>query len=400
MEKREKMRVCDELHCLRESRFPVYELDALEDGRNEVRALIGTRPVLIVADERYNGLGNGRLTEQLLAFFQDNRPDVLLIDPVKDGGENKGPENLQRILDELTRLRFPRDGVIAAVGGGVILDLAGFAAMQYRRMTDYLRIPTTLIGQIDAGIGIKVGVNYSGHKNLLGGYYAPLAVFNSREYLRDLSPPDFRCGMAEILKVAVIQEKTLLDLLDAGPELGPRSPESIQGDRFRRIKALAISSMIGQLELNPFERGDLRRKMDFGHMFSPVYEAASGYRIPHGFAVAVDMIICIGISRQLHLLDEGVYSRYMNLFRRYRLAEWMHAFAFEEEALFREAVSQAKAHRAGNLNLPLPAGEGDGVFVNLIGCPDLSPSEYSLILEEDRLLALYAAAIEMAQCFS
>jgi 3-dehydroquinate synthase len=201
------------------------------------------------------------------------------------------------------------------VGGGVILDAVGFAAQQYRRMISYYRIPTTLVGQIDAGVGIKVGINYKRSKNLLGSFYPPSLVINCTDFLFSLPQEDFICGISEILKAGIADCPQIVSAFSHSETVF--SPLSLQKNSqlmedFQIVMDLAIQTMLMNLQSNFYEQKELRRLMDFGHTFSPIIEGKSDYRIPHGFAVAIDMFICIYISRCLQLISDELFLLYQS----------------------------------------------------------------------------------------
>ena len=173
------------------------------------------------------------------------------------------------------------------------MDIAGFAAQQYHRMVKYIRVPTTLVGQIDAGIGIKVGINYHENKNLLGSFYPPQQVINCKEFLYDLDKDNFANGISETFKAGIADYFEIVEILSSKSIFF--SPETIRTGKtrtlFRQLIDMAINTMLRNISRNLFEDASLMMLMDFGHTFSPIIEDETQYLVPHGFAVAIDMFI-------------------------------------------------------------------------------------------------------------
>src|SRR5205823_4501971 len=160
------------------------------------------------------------------------------------------------------------------------------AASIYRRGTPYIRVPTTLVAMVDAGVGVKTGINYRGNRNRIGTYFSPLASFIDRSFLLSLPDRHLRCGMAEILKVGIARDPRLFDLIETwGAALLRDRLQSAEGEEVMRR---AIDGMLAELEPNLWERS-LERAMDLGHTFGPVLEASTRGDLLHGEAVALDI---------------------------------------------------------------------------------------------------------------
>lgn len=284
-----------------------------------------------------------------------------------DASENKKDlESLFLILKEMEHFGIlRRDEPLIAVGGGVLLDIAGMAAGLYRRGIPYIRVPTTLIGLIDASVGAKTGINYQVRRNRLGSYYPPIAVYLDRSFLRTLDPVDVSSGLGEILKMAVIKDLDLFLLIE-------RHGEALFASKFAGVAAAdevicrAVQRMKEELETNLWEK-DLKRLMDFGHSFSPVVEMRSIHdngQVPltHGQAVCLDVLLSSILSHQRGMLP------YEDVLRIARAARSMalptnHAL-FQAPLILLEALRDTMKHRNGDQNLPFPRGIGDPVFVN------------------------------------
>jgi 2-epi-5-epi-valiolone synthase len=254
---------------------------------------------------------------------------------------------------------------IIGIGGGVLLDIVGLAASLYRRSTPYIRVPTTLMGIVDAGIGAKTGVNYSSHKNRLGSYYAPKVVFLDRTFLATLEPRELSNGLAEILKMALVKDRRLFELLE---EHGAALIES----RFQESGAAgevldrAIHGMLEELQPNLWEE-QLERLVDFGHTFSPALEMRALPSLLHGEAVTVDMALSTALSVARRLLSDEEADRILATMRALRLPT-SHALC-EPEFLW-TALQETVDHRDGLQRMPLSVGLGHATFVN-----DVTPAE-------------------------
>jgi 3-dehydroquinate synthase len=226
-------------------------------------------------------------------------------------------------------------------------------------------VPTTLVGIIDAGIGAKTGVNYSSSKNRLGSYFPPKVVFLDRTFLASLEPRQLSNGLAEILKIALVKDLRLFELLE---EHGERLIE----DRFQdntaaeEVLERAIHGMLEELQSNLWEE-HLERLVDFGHTFSPLLEMRALPSLLHGEAVNIDMALSTALSVGRGLVTPGEGDRILSTMRSLRLPTW-HPLCQPE--LLWDALQEVVAHRDGLQRMPLPVGIGVATFFN-----DLQRSE-------------------------
>ncbi|WEH39244.1 sedoheptulose 7-phosphate cyclase [Streptomyces sp. NBC_01218] len=261
---------------------------------------------------------------------------------------------------------------VIAIGGGVVLDIVGFAASMYRRGIPYVRIPTTLVGQIDAGIGVKTGINYGHHKNRLGAYFAPELALIDPNFLRTIEPRHVANGLAEIIKMALVKDAALFDLLETA--VGTITPESLAvcGSAVSEVLSRAISGMLDELEPNLWEQV-LERSVDYGHTFSPSLELRADPPLLHGEAVAVDMAICVAVAHLRGHLSRSDADRVLKLLQGFELPVSHPVFTRE---LLEEALADAVKHRDGLQRVPLTEGIGSVVFAN-----DLTGEELGGALE-------------------
>lgn len=263
---------------------------------------------------------------------------------------------------------------VIGFGGGAILDIVGLAASLYRRGVPYVRVPTTLVGMIDAGIGIKTGVNFSGKKSLVGSYHPPEAVLVDPSFLSTLDERDMSNGLAEALKIALVSDRSLFDLIERAPE-GLRDAGTRNAAQ-RALIAGSISAMLAELVDNLWEC-KLERLADFGHSFSPAIEMAATCRLAHGEAVALDVALCVRLSVRRGLLDAEAAARIFRTMSRLGLA------VFDEvmtPALLWSALEDACRHRDGLQRVPLLTDIGQATFAN-----DLTWAEIDAALDDLRV---------------
>ncbi|MFF2660972.1 sedoheptulose 7-phosphate cyclase [Kitasatospora sp. NPDC058032] len=300
--------------------------------------------------------------------------------------ENKTSDAVFRIFDELDAFGIDRRREpVIGIGGGVLLDVVGLASSLYRRKTPYVRVPTTLVGLIDAGIGAKTGVNFGRHKNRLGTYEPPAVALLDRSFIATQEDRQISNGLAEILKIGLIKDRRLFDLLEEhgatllAERLQGRSGESEAAAR--EVLRRAVQGMLEELQPNLWEQ-TLERVVDYGHSFSPSIEMAALPELLHGEAVAVDMALTTLVAARRGLVTPADRDRIIGVLRTLRLPVW-HRFC--EPGLLSEALAETVRHRDGAQRLPLPVGIGSAVFVN-----DLTDEELAGAAEELAVLGTAA----------
>ena len=211
---------------------------------------------------------------------------------IKDGEHYKTIDTWSKIIDKLTAMRANRDTTIIALGGGVLGDIAGFAAATFMRGLPFIQVPTTLLAQVDSSVGGKTGVNHKDGKNLIGSFYQPTMVISDIDVLSTLPDREYKCGLAEIIKYGAIYDVDFFAWLENNmSELLTRAPKKLiyAISRSCQIKA----NIVGEDE---FEIGK-RAILNFGHTFGHALENIMGYgELLHGEAVAIGMIIASKLS--------------------------------------------------------------------------------------------------------
>ena len=336
-----------------------YDVRHADHGMPEVAeslaSAIQDRQALVVTTPTVNRMVTRPLVSECAARL--NRPVPTLVLACSE--EQKTQESVQMICTAALEAGLDRTAVLVAVGGGVCMDLATMAAASIRRGLSQIRVPTTLIGQVDAGIGVKGALNFCGLKSYLGCYFVPELVLVNQGFLAGLPDRHFRAGLAEIVKMAIVADGTLFALLEREPHLTPGHFASSEGNS-RTIVWRSIVSLLDELEPNLFEERTRGRLADFGHTFSPMIESASRFEVLHGEAVAIDIALSTELAARLGLLSGAERDRVMALLRRLRLPTFSPLLTLERCL---ESMDAARRHRRGLLNLILPCAIGSGFCV-------------------------------------
>jgi len=275
------------------------------------------------------------------------------------GEENKTADYYLSIVRELDT--FPihrRDEPIIAIGGGVLTDVVAFVASTYRRGVPHIKVPTTLMGYVDASVGIKNGINFNGNKNRLGAFQPPQKVLLDKSFLATLPRRHLLNGVCEIIKLAVIKDAGLFRLLET---YGVESVDAyFQNDEGGTILDRAIEGMLEELEPNLFEE-DLERKVDFGHTFSYGLETRHESDLLHGEAVLLDICLSVLIARSRNLLTDEETSRIFHLTE--KLGITLDISLLDPHQLW-GSLEERVYHRNGLQRVPMPQGIGGCVFLN------------------------------------
>ena len=348
----------------------------ISDAASLARAKARPLKRVVVVDEAVHA----HYGERIEAYFEHFGVNTkLLVLPTTE--ENKDMDMVLTIAEAIHELGVDRrlDPVIA-IGGGVCMDIVGFAASIYRRRTPYVRVPTTLMGYVDASVGAKTGVNFSGKKNKLGAYIPPALTLLDRTFLSTLPERQLANGAAEIAKMALVKDPELFDLLaQHGPELiahkfqdAPGAPRDGSSPA-SRVLYLSIQTMLEELAPNLWE-DSLERLVDFGHVFSMELEMDALFeeKLFHGEAVAIDMALSACLSHVRGHIDSATLDAILDMMRGLSLPvydERMDAAMCDEALYERVKFSQGQ-------KLPLPVGAGKARLFN-----DIAQQEVEAALE-------------------
>jgi 3-dehydroquinate synthase len=288
-----------------QSRYPIAIGGGLLSNREVLDAHIRARDVLIVTNTTVARLYLGKLTAGLAG-----RRIAECILP--DGEQHKTLQTAGWVFDALIGKKMNRDAAVLALGGGVVGDIAGFAAACYQRGIGYVQLPTTLLAQVDSSVGGKTGVNHSGGKNLIGAFYQPLGVITDIDTLATLPDRELRAGLAEVIKYGCVWDPLLFDWLDHNTDkLLARDVDALTYaiGRSCEIKATVVAR--DEREQN------LRAILNFGHTFGHAIEAATAYETYlHGEAVGLGMLIAANLSHRLGLIDVAIKDRVREALRK------------------------------------------------------------------------------------
>jgi len=215
---------------------------------------------------------------------------------IPDGEKYKNLETIEHILNELFEHKLDRKSLLIAFGGGVIGDMTGFTASLYQRGIDFIQVPTTLLSQVDASVGGKTGVNNKYGKNLIGAFYQPKAVYIDPNFLKTLPPREFAAGIAEIVKMAVMFDKSFFEFL----QKADFSDEEVLKETIRKSVELK-AWVVNQDE----KEAGIRAVLNYGHTFGHVVENETNYTTYlHGEAVAIGMVMANALAIELGLFSE------------------------------------------------------------------------------------------------
>jgi len=272
-----------------------------------------------------------------------------------DGEANKNWQTLNRIFDALLEQRCERSTTLIALGGGVVGDIAGFAAATYQRGMPFIQMPTTLLAQVDSSVGGKTAINHPLGKNMIGAFYQPRGVIADMETLDTLPERELKAGLAEVIKYGLIRDPDFFDWLERHIDaLLHREPALIAEavERCCANKAEVVAA-------DETERGE-RALLNLGHTFGHAIETAMGYGVwLHGEAVAAGTMIAAELSRRLGWLSAADVARIEALHRRAGLP--VHGPAVPVDRYLQLMASDKKVE-AGRLRLVLLRGIGQAVI--------------------------------------
>lgn len=326
---------------------------------------------------------------QIQAYFQHYGIDLTLF-PVVIEEPDKTLQTFEAIVDAFSSFGLRRKEPVLVIGGGLVLDVAGFACSAYRRSTNYIRIPTTLIGLVDAGVAIKVAVNHGKLKNRLGAYHPPQQVLLDFSFLKTLPVDQIRNGMAELVKIAVVSNAEVFNLLEQyGSDLlyahfGYTGDNADLKKIGHQVTYESIKTMI-ELETPNLHELMLDRVIAYGHTWSPTLELAPQVPLLHGHAVNIDMALSATIAAQRGYISTTDRDRILSLMSRLGLAL---DHPLLESDLAWDATESITLTRDGLLRAAMPKPIGDCYFVNDLSRPELDAA----LAEHKRLCADYPRA--------
>ena len=373
-------------------RYDVYFTKGLFEVDNPLLAQVvagnGETPKQVLAVVDAGLLQHQNKLLEKLSSYTKHYGDVLKLssEPViVPGGEaaKNDPNLLEQIYKIVDAVGLCRHSYILGIGGGAVLDMVGYAAATAHRGIRLLRVPTTVLSQNDSGVGVKNGINAFGKKNFLGTFMPPHAVLNDFDFLTTLDDRDWRAGIAEAVKVALIKDKDFFEFITINADaLAHRDMEAMQRLIYR----------CAQMHLNhisnggdPFEKGS-SRPLDFGHWAAHKLEQLTNYSLRHGEAVAIGIALDTTYSYLSKLLSRSEWQCILNTLKALgfalyvpELAEQLHQS--EHPRYLFKGLHEFREHLGGELTLMLLESIGQGVEVHQVNL--------SLYKQAIQMLSLY-----------
>lgn len=303
---------------------------------------------------------------------------------VMEGGEcaKNDPANVEVVYEAIHRLGLDRHSYIVVVGGGALIDMVGYAAATAHRGVRLIRVPTTVLAQNDSGVGVKNGINAYNKKNFLGTFAPPAAVLNDFDFLCTLCERDWRSGMAEAVKVALIKDAKFFEFIEEHAGVLSRRDMPAMEHLIYRCAQLHLEHIAGSGD--PFEFGS-SRPLDFGHWAAHKLEPLTGYTLRHGEAVAVGIALDTTYAYLSGLLAKSDWQRVLNVLLALGLAVYTPELSLyrdrTDERCILQGLSEFREHLGGKLTIMLLARIGRGVEVHEM--------DEDKIIESIELLAHY-----------
>ena len=310
----------------------------LDEVGDRLCKLFGRCAAAVVSDDTVFSLYGGRVVRSLEAAGLRAVPFVF-----PHGEQSKNLTVYGKLLNFLAESRLTRSDVLVALGGGVVGDLAGFAAATYLRGLAFVQLPTTLLAAVDSSVGGKTAVDLPAGKNLAGAFCQPSLVLCDPETLASLPEETFLDGCAEVIKYGLLSDEPFFRLLQKTP---PRA-------ELERKIAVCVQSKSNYVNQDEFDRG-ARQFLNLGHSFGHAVEACSAYTLPHGKCVAIGMAMIARAAREKGFCGEDVPERVLAILRQYRLP----AQSPYPAAELLRALTLDKKISGGSLHLIVPEAVG------------------------------------------
>lgn len=317
--------------------------------------------ILFVIDD---GVVNGhpQLIEKINSYFSTYSETIELVDPIiilPGGEEVKNRSNaLDEVLDAINTYGIDRHSYVAGIGGGALLDMVGYASAISHRGIRHLRFPTTVLSQNDSGVGVKNGINYFNKKNFLGTFAPPIGVFNDPVFLRSLEERDWRSGIAEAVKVALIKDLAFFEWLENNADRLRQQDEEAMKYLIFRCAQMHCDHIAGG---DPFETGSAR-PLDFGHWAAHKLEHITHYEVRHGEAVAIGIALDSTYSHYTGMISRDDLQRIISVFTRVGLNVFHEKL--EEGRTLQRGLDEFREHLGGQLTITLLEHLGKGMEVH------------------------------------
>ena len=326
--------------------------------------------IYLVTDSNVGPLYADAIVQQLnqLELVRDVRTFTL------PAGENsKSVSQLESLWNQLLESQADRSAHVVALGGGVIGDLAGFAAASFGRGIRFIQIPTSLLAQVDSSVGGKVGINLAGGKNMVGAFWQPVSVLIDPTSLQTLDPREFRSGLAEVVKYGVIMDADFFGYLESN------------ADAILQLETECLSYVIQRccelkaevVEADETEKSGRRAILNYGHTFGHAIEKVFGYgTYTHGEAISIGMHCAAKVGLETGRIDQQLLDRQASLLQQFGLPLQLETPSRRLVLELVEAMRSDKKVTAGKLNLILPDELG---LVSLVPAPSEDLLQHSFM---------------------
>lgn len=308
------------------------------------------------------------LVHDIIAYAEAHGDAMELVGKpeIVSGGEHvkNDPALLTSLQKRLVDLGIDRHSYVVGIGGGAFMDMIGFVAATTHRGIRHIRVPTTVLGQNDSGVGVKNGINAFGVKNLLGSFAPPFAVLNDAAFLRTLHPRDKIAGIAEAVKVSLIRDGQFFNWLEASAGALRECEPAAMARMIRRCAELHMHQIAQGGD--PFETGSAR-PLDYGHWSAHKLEALTAHEIRHGEAVAIGLALDTRYSVQIGMLPAGGEDRVYKLLKKLGFYLWHPAMETRDEQgrlLLLRGIEEFREHLGGELTITLLRELGRGEEVH------------------------------------
>jgi 3-dehydroquinate synthase len=323
---------------------------------------VTVKKLLVVIDEGVLAHNPG-LPADIRTYLSDEEAVTLVADPlVVPGGEaaKNDPALVDQIIDAVNQHGIDRHSYVVGIGGGAVLDLVGYASAIAHRGVRHIRIPTTVLSQNDSGVGVKNGVNYRGKKNFVGAFAPPVAVFNDADFLTTLDDRDWRSGIAEAVKVALIKDLAFFEWLEANANALAHRDMEAMSYLIYRCADLHMKHISGG---DPFEMGSAR-PLDFGHWAAHKLEYLTDFSVRHGEAVAIGIALDVVYSQLAGRIQEADTNRVLHMLQGVGFDLFHPALAENNSEHLVSGLAEFREHLGGQLTITLLDALGKGVEVH------------------------------------
>ncbi|NIJ53454.1 3-dehydroquinate synthase [Dyadobacter arcticus] len=327
------------------------------------------RKALVVVDEGFSA-HQIDLADQIQSYFSTSIPNIQLAPNIitVPGGEasKNDPQLFDLLVQAIDVYGIDRHSFVIGIGGGAVLDLVGYAAAVSHRGIKLIRIPTTVLSQNDSGVGVKNSINFNGKKNFLGTFAPPIAVFNDLTFLKTLDDRDWRGGIAEAIKVALIKDKGFFEWIEERATALANRDEPAMAYLIHRCAEMHTDHIAGG---DPFEFGS-SRPLDFGHWAAHKLEYLTDFQVRHGEAVAIGIALDCVYAQKIGKLSEADLNRILDVLNKLGFDLYHSKLSENDKVNLRNGLQEFREHLGGRLTIMLLERIGLGVEVHELD-PDI-----------------------------